>query len=60
MLISEILELVSSEVFETDLVDLPEGAVRVVLALADRRADSRILNCNQKQSDFQLALHIQV
>lgn len=46
MLISEILELVSWEVFETGLVDPPEEAVRVVLALADRRADSRILSCN--------------
>lgn len=46
MLISEILELVSWEVFETGLVDPPEEAVRVVHALADRRADSRILSCN--------------
>lgn len=60
MLISEIFELVSSEVFEIGLVDLPEEAVRVVLVLADRRADSRILSCNREQSDFHLAYHIQV
>lgn len=50
MLRSEILELVSSDVFETVLVDLPDETVRIVLALADRRADSRILSYNQERS----------
>lgn len=58
MLRSEILELVSSDVFETVLVDLPDETVRIVLALADRRADSRILSYNQERSVPYSAAHI--
>lgn len=58
MLRPEILELVSSEVFETVLVDLPEETLRIVLALADRRADSRILSYNQQRSAPYSAAHI--